>query len=130
MTPAAFAKIALSFDGAVEGAHGGHADFRAGGRVISGEPFDRFGVTEALGHDADAPLGRSGGSGAGRTLRSRMSAFIPKEGIMIRRLLTAAILAVISGCSDSNTPTDPGNPGPQPGPNPRQNSANERRDPR
>ena len=28
MTPAAFAKIAL--DGAVEGAHGGHADFRAG----------------------------------------------------------------------------------------------------
>jgi hypothetical protein len=37
MTPAAFAKIALSLDGTVEGAHGGHADFRAGGKVFSPE---------------------------------------------------------------------------------------------
>jgi hypothetical protein len=29
------------------------ADMRAGGRVISGEAFDRFGITEALGHDED-----------------------------------------------------------------------------
>ncbi len=29
------------------------ADMRAGGRVIYGENFDRFGITEALGHDAD-----------------------------------------------------------------------------
>ncbi len=29
------------------------ADLRAGGRVIHGEAFDRFGITEALGHDAD-----------------------------------------------------------------------------
>ena len=29
------------------------ANLRAGGRVISGEPFDRFGITEALGHDAE-----------------------------------------------------------------------------
>ena len=29
------------------------ANLRAGGRVIHGEPFDRFGITEALGHDAD-----------------------------------------------------------------------------
>jgi microsomal dipeptidase-like Zn-dependent dipeptidase len=29
------------------------ANLRAGGQVISGEPFDRFGITEALGHDAD-----------------------------------------------------------------------------
>jgi microsomal dipeptidase-like Zn-dependent dipeptidase len=29
------------------------ADLRAGGQVISGEGFDRFGITEALGHDAD-----------------------------------------------------------------------------
>ena len=28
-------------------------NLRAGGRVIHGEPFDRFGITEALGHDAD-----------------------------------------------------------------------------
>ena len=35
MTPAAFRKIALSLGGASEGAHGGHADFRAGGRVFA-----------------------------------------------------------------------------------------------
>jgi len=29
------------------------ASLRAGGLVISGENFDRFGITEALGHDAD-----------------------------------------------------------------------------
>jgi plastocyanin len=37
---------------------------------------------------------------------------------MIRRLLTAAVLAVLAGCSGSNTPTDPANPGPEPGPAP------------
>ena len=35
MTPAAFTKMALSFDGATEGAHGGHPDFRAGGKVFA-----------------------------------------------------------------------------------------------
>ena len=29
------------------------ADLRAGGQVISGEPFDRFGIADALGRDAD-----------------------------------------------------------------------------
>ena len=29
------------------------ADLRAGGQIVSGKPFDRFGITEALGHDAD-----------------------------------------------------------------------------
>ena len=29
------------------------ANLRAGGQTIYGEPYDRFGVTEALGHDAD-----------------------------------------------------------------------------
>jgi microsomal dipeptidase-like Zn-dependent dipeptidase len=29
------------------------ANQRAGGAVLYGEPFDRFGITEALGHDAD-----------------------------------------------------------------------------
>jgi microsomal dipeptidase-like Zn-dependent dipeptidase len=29
------------------------ANLRAGGQTLSGEPYDRFGVTEALGHDAD-----------------------------------------------------------------------------
>ena len=48
MTPASFAKIALSFDGAVEGAHGGHADFRAGGRVFAtlGYPGKDWGMVK------------------------------------------------------------------------------------
>jgi microsomal dipeptidase-like Zn-dependent dipeptidase len=44
-------------DGTVFGFADGHlhlaADLRGGGRVISGRAFDRFGITEALGHDAD-----------------------------------------------------------------------------
>lgn len=35
MTPATFRKMALAHDGASEGAHGGHADFRAGGKVFA-----------------------------------------------------------------------------------------------
>jgi hypothetical protein len=48
MTPAAFAKIALSLDGAVEGAHGGHADFRAGGKVFAtlGYPDKDWGMAK------------------------------------------------------------------------------------
>jgi hypothetical protein len=48
MTPAAFRKLALSFDGAVEGAHGGHADFRAGGRVFAtlGYPGKDWGMVK------------------------------------------------------------------------------------
>jgi hypothetical protein len=48
MTPAAFAKIALSLDGAVEGAHGGHADFRASGKVFAslGYPGKDWGMVK------------------------------------------------------------------------------------
>jgi hypothetical protein len=48
MTPAAFAKTALSLDGAVEGAHGGHADFRAGGKVFAalGYPDKDWGMAK------------------------------------------------------------------------------------
>ena len=48
MTPAAFAKIALSLDGAIEGAHGGHADFRAGGKVFAtlGYPGKDWGMVK------------------------------------------------------------------------------------
>lgn len=35
MTPADFRKLALSLEGAAEGAHGGHADFRAGSKVFA-----------------------------------------------------------------------------------------------
>jgi hypothetical protein len=48
MTPAAFRKLALSFDGAVEQAHGGHPDFRAGGKVFAsmGYPDKESGVVK------------------------------------------------------------------------------------
>jgi hypothetical protein len=48
MTPAAFARIALSLEGAVEGAHGGHADFRAGGKVFAtlGYPTNDWGMVK------------------------------------------------------------------------------------
>ena len=35
MTPSAFRKLALTLDGASERAHGGHPDFRAGGKVFA-----------------------------------------------------------------------------------------------
>ena len=35
MTPAAFARLALAQEGASESAHGGHPDFRAGGKVFA-----------------------------------------------------------------------------------------------
>lgn len=48
MTPVAFRKLALSLDGAVEGAHGGHADFRAGGKVFAtlGYPGKDWGMVK------------------------------------------------------------------------------------
>jgi len=48
MTPAAFARLALSFEGAVEQAHGGHPDFRAGGKVFAsmGYPNKESGVVK------------------------------------------------------------------------------------
>jgi hypothetical protein len=35
MTPAAFRQLALALEGACQGAHGGHPDFRAAGRVFA-----------------------------------------------------------------------------------------------
>ena len=35
MTPVAFAKLALAQEGATQGVHGGHPDFRAGGKVFA-----------------------------------------------------------------------------------------------
>ncbi|HLJ18661.1 MAG TPA: MmcQ/YjbR family DNA-binding protein [Stellaceae bacterium] len=48
MTPAAFRKLALGFAGAVEGAHGGHADFRTSGKVFAtlGYPDDRHAMVK------------------------------------------------------------------------------------
>jgi hypothetical protein len=48
MTPAAFRKLALSLEGAAEGAHGGHPDFRAGGKVFAtlGYPGPEWGMVK------------------------------------------------------------------------------------
>jgi hypothetical protein len=48
MTPASFRRIALSLEGATEGAHGGHADFRAGGKVFAslGYPGKEWGMVK------------------------------------------------------------------------------------
>jgi hypothetical protein len=68
MTPAAFRKLALSLEGAMEGAHGGHPDFRAGGKVFAslGYPGAEWGMVKlAPRAAADAGLGRT------RDVRSR-----------------------------------------------------------
>jgi hypothetical protein len=48
MTPDQFRRIALALSGAVEGAHGGHPDFRVGGKVFAslGAPGARFGMVK------------------------------------------------------------------------------------
>ena len=48
MTPAGFRRIALSLQGAIEGAHGGHADFRADGKVFAtlGYPGKDWGMVK------------------------------------------------------------------------------------
>jgi len=48
MTPAAFAKLALALDGATQGMHGGHLDFRAGGKVFAtlGYPNKDWGMVK------------------------------------------------------------------------------------
>ena len=48
MTPASFRRIALSLEGTTEGAHGGHADFRAGGKVFAslGYPGKAWGMVK------------------------------------------------------------------------------------
>lgn len=60
-------------DGSVVGLADAHmhvtANLRAGGRVVSGETFDRFGVSEALGHDADVHGARGALDVTGNLLR-------------------------------------------------------------
>jgi microsomal dipeptidase-like Zn-dependent dipeptidase len=46
------------------------ADMRAGGRVISGQPFDRFGITRALGEDARVHGPHGGRDFTGNLLRT------------------------------------------------------------
>ena len=47
-TPDAFRRLALALPGAAEGAHMGHADFRANGRIFAtlGSPDDAHGMVQ------------------------------------------------------------------------------------
>ena len=55
MTAAEFRRIALSLPGAEESAHGGHPDFRVGGKVFAslGYPDPRHGAVMVSPHDQD-----------------------------------------------------------------------------
>ena len=70
MTPAEFRRLALSFPGAVEGSHMGHADFRVGGRIFAtlGHPDDRFAVVMLTPTDQDL------------LVRDHPTAFAPVKG--------------------------------------------------
>jgi hypothetical protein len=46
------------------------ANQRAGGAVIYGEPFDPYGITDALGHDADVHGADGSGDVTGNLLRT------------------------------------------------------------
>jgi hypothetical protein len=49
-TPEDFRRIALSFPGAEEGSHMGHADFRVGGKIFAtlGAPDDAWGMAALM----------------------------------------------------------------------------------
>lgn len=83
MTPASFRKIALSLDGAIEGAHGGHADFRAGGKVFAslGYPGKEWGMVKL------APEGQE------MLVSAEPAIFVPVKGTWGLRGATSVRLA-------------------------------------
>ena len=58
MTPDDFRDIVLALDGAVEGAHMGHPDFRANGRIFASlHSADRFGMVKVTPDEQAVLLG-------------------------------------------------------------------------
>ena len=82
MTAAEFRRIALSLPGAVEGAHGGHPDFRVGGKIFAtlGYPDARSGALMLTPQDQDF------------LLRDYPRAFIPAVGAWGRAGSTMVLL--------------------------------------
>ena len=70
MTPNGFRRIALGLEGAIEGAHHGHPDFRVGGRIFAtlGYPDRRWGMVN-LTPDQQRTW-----------VRERPDAFVPVKG--------------------------------------------------
>ena len=82
MTPDDFREIILALDGAAEGAHMGHPDFRANGRVFASlHSQDRFGMVKLL-PDEQAVL-----------LREHPETFEPSAGAWGRQGCTNVRLA-------------------------------------
>ena len=82
MTPDDFREIVLALDGAVEGAHMGHPDFRANGRIFASlHSQDRFGMLK-LAPDEQAVL-----------LREHPDTFEPSAGAWGRQGCTNVRLA-------------------------------------
>jgi hypothetical protein len=85
MTPDDFRALVLAHDGAVEGAHMGHPDFRANGRIFASlHSQDRFGMVK-LHPDEQAVL-----------LREHRESFEPSAGAWGRQGCTNVKLATAS----------------------------------
>ncbi len=82
MTPDGFRRVALAMDGAVEGAHMGHPDFRANGRIFASlHSGDKTGMVK-LTPDEQAVF-----------LREHSAMFEPSAGAWGRQGCTDVILA-------------------------------------
>ena len=82
MTAGEFRRIALSLPGAEEGAHGGHPDFRVGGKIFAslGYPDAAHGTVMVSPQDQDL------------LLRDHPAAFFPAAGAWGRAGSTAIVL--------------------------------------
>jgi len=89
MTPAAFRRIALSLPGAVEGAHMGHADFRADGKVFAtlGWPDKDWGMVKLAPELQDA------------VVSAEPDAFKPANGAWGRQGSTMVCLAKVDAAT-------------------------------
>ncbi len=82
MTPNAFRKLALALSGSVEGAHMGHPDFRAGGRIFA-----------SLSADGKRGMVKVSPADQGTLLRTDPEAFVPASGAWGKQGCTMVTLA-------------------------------------
>jgi len=85
MTADRFRGIALAFDGAAEGAHMGHPDFRANGKIFAtlNYPDDRWGMVKLPPADQD------------RFVRDYPAVFVPCNGAWGRGGCTNVLLQAV-----------------------------------
>jgi hypothetical protein len=85
MTASGFRRIALGFEGAIESAHMGHPDFRAGGRIFATlqHPDKRWGMVKLPPADQD------------RFVRDHPGVFVPCNGAWGRGGCTNVLLKAV-----------------------------------